>query len=318
MRHELHFCWQTNTRPKNISWNHFSTSFSCYVESLVSSRNMISLNSTPETTLKALPLKSLQVTHENFSMDFLLNSFSYNSILTYSGQLRPQIENEYNKQFAMLSIVADDTLLERFRLFQSDLIDKKREEFIVEFIQGCRFAPVVMDGAGKFKCVSVGPDEVTAARRNWVKSIGSFLEDPFEKDPSLPFPCSWGTAYVDLMAASLTKPKAQTFNLSDTRYFNLSELEGFKNFIKNEVFSAKDSNDLKVKLITKSAFVEFIFYEMFESYFCDDDFKKQHIEKWICGYNPYIFFMSQLSKLEGPTVFIDMTKLPKIEVLRFG
>ena len=132
-------------------------------------------------------------------MDFLLNRFSNDGVLVFFGQSTEKYVNEYNKQFAMLSVAANDSLLEDFRLFQSDLVDNHRMKFVENICSmPSRFVPIVMEKSGRYRQIEINKEDVSIASRDWIKMVSNFLEDPFNGDPSLPFPRAWGGCSVDL------------------------------------------------------------------------------------------------------------------------
>ena len=95
--------------------------------------------------------------------------------LFFFGQSLEKPENEYNKQFAMLSMAANDSLLEDFRLFQSDLVDNHRLKLVEDICsKPSRFVPIVMEKSGRYRHLEINKEDVSIASRNWIKRCQTF------------------------------------------------------------------------------------------------------------------------------------------------
>lgn len=299
--------------PSNLSWPHFLSSVGNLAAFSSSDNCFIKLFGGKAKDSENLGKGVVKITSKRFSMEAVLKKVPKESTLVYAGNMVVR-NKDYENQFVRLSFMAIPDLLNRFRDFNETLLRRMENGDFVRETKGFNSRIILQETSGK--CRELGNVEDIAQDRvkEWVKIVKEYLENPFKEELSLPFPRAFGGSRLNMRDNSVSGYKTNYFKLSDTRYFNLNEINELNSFL-NEIISKSDTPP-SIHLLSSSSVIDYLFYTRFKDKIDKESFKSEFVSKWVAGYEPMLYLMEALKK-DTSKIIVNMSDLPLIEVLSF-
>lgn len=252
-----------------------------------------------------------RMSSKQFYMKELIGKAPNDSVLIYGGDMNCR-NQAYENQFSMLSFIASPTLLNRFREFSDRLMGDYERSHFFEDRSSAEGMVFFQSGASKFKSPTSRDQWEKTSFKDWVSKAREFLEEPLKKDASLSFPDGFGVGVLDFNQLDATKISFDYFELSHTRYFNLSEVKGLVGFLQPIVNECRGK---PVYLLSGSSVVDFLFFNRFKDQMLTQPFEDCFISKWKSGYEPFLYFIQMMKKIVDGGVIVNMANLPTVEVL---
>lgn len=250
------------------------------------------------------------VSSSEFKIDSILKKIPPGTAMVYGGYSVCR-NLAYENQLSMLALLADSSLFTEFRDFSEKLVHLSEE---MTWPEDPSEAFIVEEKPGKFRFLPSNDYILGESRRDWIEKVSKYLDDPFSDDPCLSYPEAFGLGALQVTKKTWDRIHISSFQLSHTRYFNLSEMQELEKFVKGKV---KQRRGFPVFILSSSMFVEYYFAKKCLPSEKEQEYSRSMIEKWMFGFEPYLSFFSAFEGCENGGLIINLTNLPYAEVISF-
>lgn len=247
------------------------------------------------------------------SFSNILKKTPEGSLLVYAGKMN-QKDRSYEQQYSLLSFLAYPWALKKFKEFSEEMTERASSSACFKNLAESSAEALLFDSSGRFKNIPSLDSILKDRIKFWVKKTKDFLEDPFKNDAGLFFPEAFGSAQFVNQGTGV-QLATDFYKLNGSKYFNLSEIDGFNQFFEDVIGS---NGKARVRLAGASAVVDFMFYTKFKHLIDVERFELDFIYKWVFGYEPLLFFINCVEDSYDRQVILNMSALPLVEVIRIG